>query len=88
MVRLWMHEMARVFGDRLADPPQRVTFEHMLIEAVGRSVSVFGCVVVIAQPAVNNHAHMLHLFRSHMKTSAVCLAIIVMKEVEAGILFL
>lgn len=38
MVRLWMHEMSRVFGDRLADPPHRVMFEHMLIEAVGRSV--------------------------------------------------
>lgn len=47
MVRLWMHEMSRVFGDRLADPPHRVMFEHMLIEAVGRSVptrllSMFG----------------------------------------------
>lgn len=40
MVRLWMHEMSRVFGDRLADPPHRVMFEHMLIEAVGRSVFV------------------------------------------------
>lgn len=40
MVRLWMHEMSRVFGDRLADPPHLVVFEHMLIEAVGRSVSV------------------------------------------------
>lgn len=38
MVRLWMHEMSRVFGDRLADPSHRVMFEHMLIEAVGRSV--------------------------------------------------
>ena len=38
MVRLWMHEMSRVFGDRLADPPHRVMFEHMLIEAAGRSV--------------------------------------------------
>lgn len=37
MVRLWMHEMSRVFGDRLGDPPHRVMFEHMLIEAVGRS---------------------------------------------------
>lgn len=36
MVRLWMHEMARVFGDRLGDPPQRVVFEHMLIESIGR----------------------------------------------------
>lgn len=38
MVRLWMHEMSRVFGDRLADTSHRVMFEHMLIEAVGRSV--------------------------------------------------
>lgn len=36
MVRLWMHEMARVFGDRLADAPHRMMFEHMLIEATGR----------------------------------------------------
>lgn len=39
MVRLWMHEMSRVFGDRLAESNHRVVFEHMLIEAVGRSVS-------------------------------------------------
>lgn len=38
MVRLWMHEMSRVFGDRLAESNHRVMFEHMLIEAVGRSV--------------------------------------------------
>lgn len=37
MVRLWMHEMSRVFGDRLAESNHRVMFEHMLIEAVGRS---------------------------------------------------
>lgn len=36
MIRLWMHEMSRVFGDRLADPPHRLMFEHMLVGAVGK----------------------------------------------------
>lgn len=40
LVRLWMHEMSRIFGDRLADLSHRVMFEHMLVEAVGRSVAV------------------------------------------------
>ncbi|CAM9286047.1 unnamed protein product [Ectocarpus sp. 6 AP-2014] len=42
MVRLWMHEMSRVFGDRLADPPHLIVFEHMLIEAVGRHFKMTG----------------------------------------------
>eukprot|EP00903_Cladosiphon_okamuranus_P017642 g16249.t1 len=42
MVRLWMHEMSRVFGDRLADPPHRVMFEHTLIEAAGRHFKMTG----------------------------------------------
>lgn len=41
MVRLWTHEMSRVFGDRLANEAHRVMFEHMLIEAIGRSVRAF-----------------------------------------------
>ncbi|CAM9197261.1 unnamed protein product [Discosporangium mesarthrocarpum] len=42
MIRLWAHEMARVFGDRLADPSERVVFEHMLIEAIGRYFKMTG----------------------------------------------
>lgn len=36
MVRLWTHEMSRVFGDRLAVEAHRVMFENMTIEAIGR----------------------------------------------------
>ncbi|CAM9185724.1 unnamed protein product, partial [Choristocarpus tenellus] len=42
MIRLWIHEMARVFGDRLADTSERATFEYMLIEAIGRNFKVTG----------------------------------------------
>ncbi|CAM9257732.1 unnamed protein product, partial [Hapterophycus canaliculatus] len=42
MIRLWMHEMSRVFGDRLADPPHRLMFEHMLVGAVGRHFKMAG----------------------------------------------
>ncbi|CAM9656208.1 unnamed protein product [Ascophyllum nodosum] len=42
MVRLWIHEMSRVFGDRLADQAHRVMFEHMVMEATGRHFKLAG----------------------------------------------
>lgn len=94
MVRLWMHEMARVFGDRLADPPQRVTLEHMLMEAVGRSVPMFRYVVVLTRPTIKYTVTHCTSFVSTPRFLLYALLLrritvfIVMKDLESGILFI